>query len=143
MRSGMRRISFLTVIAATMTGSVASGQAVDHALRMGQQAGPVTLRILTINVWSGVDYRGTLRFGEYESRARRELRFRSLVQQIEELSPDVIFVQEANTVARYAALNCPKDSSRRHACRKLCSRLPPRRQPAITTRTSASRRWRS
>ncbi len=30
------------------------------------------LRVLTINVWSGLDYEGTWSFGEYEDRARRE-----------------------------------------------------------------------
>ena len=60
------------------------------------------LRVLTINAWSGLDYIGIWRFGEYESAERRERRFRSLVSQIEGLDPDVVFVQEANPVDRYA-----------------------------------------
>jgi len=61
------------------------------------------LKVLTINVWSGLDYNGTFKMGEYESRQVRESRFRSLVAQIEQLSPDIIFVQEANPVGKYAA----------------------------------------
>ena len=61
------------------------------------------LKVLTINVWSGLDYTGTIRVGEYESAETRRARFLSLVTQVKELSPDVIFVQEANPVARYAA----------------------------------------
>jgi endonuclease/exonuclease/phosphatase family metal-dependent hydrolase len=54
------------------------------------------LRILTINVWSGLDYRGLLSCGEYESPLRREARFQLLVREIKALDPDLIFVQEAN-----------------------------------------------
>lgn len=62
-----------------------------------------TLKVLTINVWSGLDYKGIFRSGDYETPDRREARFRSLVDQVKELSPDVIFVQEANPVDSYAA----------------------------------------
>ena len=62
-----------------------------------------SLKVLTINVWSGLDYIGTLKMGEYETAERRELRFRSLVTQVKDLSPDVIFIQEANPVGKYAA----------------------------------------
>jgi endonuclease/exonuclease/phosphatase family metal-dependent hydrolase len=55
-----------------------------------------SLRVLTINVWSGLDYRGTISCGEYESPTRREARFEILVRQIKALDPDVVFVQEAN-----------------------------------------------
>ncbi|MCX6601791.1 MAG: BamA/TamA family outer membrane protein, partial [bacterium] len=55
-----------------------------------------SLRILTINVWSGLDYRGLLSCGEYESPLRREARFQLLVREIKALDPDLIFVQEAN-----------------------------------------------
>ncbi len=61
------------------------------------------LRILTINVWSGLDYKGTFRMGEYESAERRNLRYQALLTQIRKIDPDVIFVQEANPVARYSA----------------------------------------
>jgi len=35
------------------------------------------LRVVTFNVWSGLDYRGSLKFGEFETPDRREARFRS------------------------------------------------------------------
>jgi endonuclease/exonuclease/phosphatase family metal-dependent hydrolase len=60
------------------------------------------LRVLTINVWSGLDYEGIARFGEYETRARREQRFAILVEQVHALAPDIVFVQEANPVGTYA-----------------------------------------
>lgn len=61
------------------------------------------LRLLTINVWSGLDYEGTLRFGAYEPRQRREARYRALRAQLRELDPDVIFLQEANPARGFAA----------------------------------------
>ncbi len=60
------------------------------------------LRIVTINAWSGLDYNGFLRFGEYESPGQREARFDALLRQTRELKPDVIFVQEANPLPAYA-----------------------------------------
>jgi hypothetical protein len=60
------------------------------------------LRILTINVWSGLDYKGTFRMGEYESAERRNSRYQALLAQIRKIDPDVIFIQEANPVARYS-----------------------------------------
>ena len=60
------------------------------------------LRLLTINTWSGLDYQGLFKFGEYESGKRREERFAVLVEQVKKLDPDVIFVQEANFAGRYA-----------------------------------------
>ncbi|MBI4811298.1 MAG: BamA/TamA family outer membrane protein [Ignavibacteriales bacterium] len=62
-----------------------------------------TLRILTINVWSGLDYCGFWQFGEYEPSERRDLRFNALLTQIRTLQPDIIFIQEANQVASYTS----------------------------------------
>jgi endonuclease/exonuclease/phosphatase family metal-dependent hydrolase len=62
---------------------------------------PDRLKILSINVWSGVDYKGIWRFGEYESAERREERFNVLVEQIRTLDPDIVFVQEAIFLDRY------------------------------------------
>lgn len=62
-----------------------------------------SLKILTLNVWSGLDYRGTFKFGEYESDARRERRFETFMSQIKEFVPDVIFLQEANPSGNYAS----------------------------------------
>ena len=61
------------------------------------------IRIVTINVWSGLDYHGSLHFGEYETAVRRELRFRLLLRQVKALDPDVLFVQEANPVDRFSS----------------------------------------
>ncbi len=60
-----------------------------------------TLRVLTINIWSGVDYTGIWKFGEYEPVERRDRRFLSLLYQIKQLEPDVIFIQEENFLNRY------------------------------------------
>lgn len=61
-----------------------------------------SLRVLTINAWSGLDYRGTLRFGALETAAHREARYRSLLAQIRALAPDVIFLQEANPAVGFS-----------------------------------------
>jgi len=59
------------------------------------------LKILTINVWSGLDYNGIFNMGEYETDEIRGNRFKSLVPRIKEISPDIIFIQEANPVSEY------------------------------------------
>jgi len=64
--------------------------------------GQTLLKVLDINVWSGLDYIGTLTMGEYESDAVREKRYQALLKQIEELDPDVIGVHEANKLPGYA-----------------------------------------
>lgn len=61
------------------------------------------MKILTVNGWSGLDYNGLVKMGEYESSIQRKARFHSLVTQLRNLSPDVIFVQEANPAGSYAA----------------------------------------
>jgi endonuclease/exonuclease/phosphatase family metal-dependent hydrolase len=68
----------------------------------GQTVSEPRLRLLTINTWSGLDYQGFFKFGEYESGKRREERFAALVKQVKKLDPDVVFVQEANFAGRYA-----------------------------------------
>lgn len=64
-------------------------------------ASPDTLRVVAINVWSGLDYRGTLAMGEYETDERREARYRALLAQLRGLDPDVVSVHEANPLPRY------------------------------------------
>ena len=61
-----------------------------------------TLRVLTINVWSGLDYKGSLKMGEYESKKVRKKRYKALVAQINALAPDIIGLQEANKLPDYA-----------------------------------------
>jgi len=57
------------------------------------------LKILTMNTWSGLDYVGQARMGEYESPEVREARFRLLVDELKAARPDVIALQEANPVS--------------------------------------------
>lgn len=61
-----------------------------------------SLRILDINVWSGLDYKGYLKMGEYESDVVREKRYQALITQIKRLDPDIIGIQEANKLPCYA-----------------------------------------
>ncbi len=76
--------------------------AVLLALTSGGAATAQTLKVLTVNVWSGLDYKGSLRMGEYESRETRDRRTASLVEELRRLAPDVIALQEANKLPRYA-----------------------------------------
>lgn len=57
---------------------------------------------MTINVWSGLTYRGVVRMESFEPDDVRERRFSALVACIRELSPDVIAVNEANPLPFYA-----------------------------------------
>ncbi len=61
------------------------------------------VRVVTVNVWSGLDYHGAIRFGEYESRERREARFRTLIRDLRSVAPDVLFIQEANPADEFSA----------------------------------------
>ncbi|HDP80514.1 MAG TPA: hypothetical protein ENN21_06690, partial [Spirochaetes bacterium] len=61
-----------------------------------------TLTVMTINVWSGLDYKGTLKMGEYENEERRNKRYRALLAEIAEKSPDIIGINEANFLPGYA-----------------------------------------
>jgi endonuclease/exonuclease/phosphatase family metal-dependent hydrolase len=60
-----------------------------------------SLTVLTINVWSGLDYRGSLKMGEYEEKAVRQQRTRALIGALRELAPDVLALNEANKLPRY------------------------------------------
>jgi endonuclease/exonuclease/phosphatase family metal-dependent hydrolase len=61
---------------------------------------PEEIRILTINVWSGLTYRGFFKMGEYEHYP--EKRYELLLSEIRRLAPDVVTIQEANPLPRYA-----------------------------------------
>jgi len=65
-------------------------------------ADDVILKILDINVWSGLDYKGIVKMGEYESPAQREKRYQALVQQLKALDPDIIGAHELNRLPHYA-----------------------------------------
>lgn len=60
------------------------------------------VRVITINVWAGLDYKGSLKMGEYEDAQTRNLRTRILVQQLSELDPDLVAINEANKLPGYA-----------------------------------------
>lgn len=61
-----------------------------------------TLKMVTINVWSGLDYKGTLKMGEYETPEVREARYQALLAELKKLSPDVVGLNEANFLPDYA-----------------------------------------
>jgi endonuclease/exonuclease/phosphatase family metal-dependent hydrolase len=67
-------------------------------------AGAQNLCIVTINVWSGLDYKGSLKMGEYQAPETRERRSRILLEQLRDLDPDVIAVNEANKLPAYARM---------------------------------------
>lgn len=63
---------------------------------------PRELKVVTINVWSGLNYEGTLKMGEYESKEVRMGRYNLLVKELKRLDPDVVAINEANLLPRYA-----------------------------------------
>ncbi|HTX20128.1 MAG TPA: endonuclease/exonuclease/phosphatase family protein [Bacteroidota bacterium] len=71
-------------------------------LAVSLRAGEKSLRVVTFNVWSGLDYSGSLRMGEYETQAEREERFRLLVSQVRSLDPDILLLQEVNPAGGFA-----------------------------------------
>ncbi len=58
------------------------------------------IRILTINVWSGLTYKGFFKMGRYPDNLRG--RYELLVSEIRKLAPDIIAIQEANSLPYYA-----------------------------------------
>lgn len=60
------------------------------------------LRVLDINVWSGLNYKGYIKMGEYETATEREKRFEALCSQIRQLDPEIIGIHEANKLPDYA-----------------------------------------
>jgi hypothetical protein len=57
------------------------------------------LKVITFNVWTGLDTDGIFKMEEYESTEIREKRFSHLIREIRNIAPDVIFLQEGNPVA--------------------------------------------
>ena len=60
------------------------------------------VKFLTVNVWSGLTYKGTFRSGMYESKDQRAFRYGLLVNELREIDPDVIALNEANMLPGYA-----------------------------------------
>jgi len=58
------------------------------------------IRILTLNVWSGLTYKGFLKMGQYQDDT--EQRYRVLIKAISRIEPDVMAIQEANPLPFYA-----------------------------------------
>ena len=69
---------------------------------MKKSIGTPTISLVNLNVWFGMDAHGRVKFGEYESKARRQSRFRLLCEGLKNLRPDVIAIQEANILPGYA-----------------------------------------
>ena len=61
-----------------------------------------TLKIVTVNVWSGLTYNGAFKSGTYESREERAFRYGLLVNALRDLDADIIGVNEANMLPGYA-----------------------------------------
>jgi endonuclease/exonuclease/phosphatase family metal-dependent hydrolase len=57
-----------------------------------------TLKVVTMNIWTGLDYVGNRRIGEYEPDSVREQRSRILIKGLRQLEPDIIALQEVNPV---------------------------------------------
>ena len=66
------------------------------------QLGAETIRVVTINVWSGLTYKGAIKNGEYEDAKARDFRYELLVKELKDLDADVIGVNEANMLPGYA-----------------------------------------
>lgn len=56
------------------------------------------MRFVTLNVWSGFNYRGKFRLGYFETEADRSRREEILIEGLRELDADVIFLNEVNPV---------------------------------------------
>ncbi|MBU8913491.1 MAG: hypothetical protein KOO61_05660 [Spirochaetales bacterium] len=59
------------------------------------------ISVATVDVWSGLTYRGIFRVREYEDRAAREFRYDLLSTGLADLAPDIIAIQDANPLPAY------------------------------------------
>lgn len=60
------------------------------------------LRCVSYNMWTGLDYDGMLKMGEYESAEIREQRYQVMLQELRGLDPDIISLNEVNYLPRTA-----------------------------------------
>ena len=60
------------------------------------------LKVATLYIWSGVDYKGTWNVGEFENDSARQKRLDLVVAELKTLRPDVVALQECNPVATVA-----------------------------------------
>lgn len=84
----MRRLTFACAVLALL--GVAATAAAEN------------ITVATVNVWSGLTYKGAFSVGTYEDRATRAFRFDLLSDGLASLEPDVVAVQEANPLPDYA-----------------------------------------
>ena len=68
----------------------------------GVETSPVSLKVVNINIWSGLDYQGIIKMGEFESRERYQKRYAVLISQLRAIDADVITMQEVNPLPRRA-----------------------------------------
>lgn len=62
-----------------------------------------SLRVATVNFWSGLDYQGAITMGEYEPDSTREHRLEILIQELKQAAPDIVALQESNPVHEVAS----------------------------------------
>ena len=58
--------------------------------------------IVNYNVWSGIDGKGLIKMGEFESAKGRSARYKILLDGLANTSPDIIGIQEANKLPGFA-----------------------------------------
>ncbi len=59
------------------------------------------IKIVTFNVWHGMNRATFFNVDEYESPERRNMRFALIVESTKKLAPDILAIQEANTIPAY------------------------------------------
>lgn len=77
-------------------------------LTLSSAASAEELRVLSYNMWTGLDYKGTLKMGEYENADRRQARYDLMIEEIRRLDPDIIALNEVNYLPRTVS-NLKKD----------------------------------
>ncbi len=91
------RLVLIIAVSSTLAVACARPPAMETTARARK-----TLKVLDINVWAGLDYKGNFWMGEYDSADGRARRRRILIDGILKLDPDVIGVHEANKLPGYA-----------------------------------------
>lgn len=69
---------------------------------VGPLASAEELKLVTLNIWSGLDYEGTFKFGEYESDDVREARYDKQLEMLKVLNPDILTTNENTKLPRNA-----------------------------------------
>jgi len=98
----MRVAGFLLVLTIILDCSqISSFDLKPNEIKTSESSNPSReIGILTINVWSGLTYKGFFKMGEYEHQP--EKRFAQLLSEIRKVAPDIIAIQEANPLPDYA-----------------------------------------